>query len=64
MKKLTPGQRWYASQTDTIITIVKIEDGILYVNDGIAEYTAPMKFGDLDSEKMINDFYTLVDDEE
>lgn len=63
MKKLTIGQKWYASQTDTLITIVKIEDGILYVNDGNGEYSAPMKFGDLDSEKMINDFYTLLDDE-
>lgn len=64
MIKLIPGQRWYASQTDTVLTIVKIEDGILYINDGLSEYTAPMKFGALDSEKMINDLFTLLDDEE
>lgn len=63
MKKLAPGQRWYASQTDTIITIVKIEDGVLYINDGQKEYTAPMKFGALDSEKIINDLFTLIDEE-
>lgn len=62
MKKLAPGQRWYASQTDSTITIVKIEDGILYINDGQEDYTAPMKFGALDSEKMINDLFTLVDE--